>query len=230
MCGPGMDRRVSDDAHHESNRAFYDRISRAYDFISDASEHEAREAGERMLALAAGEQVLEIGFGTGNSILHLAAAVGSEGRVSGIDVSEGMLGVARKKVAERDLSERVHLQLGDGRHLPYEAGEFDAVFLSFTLELFPESEIPAVLAEVRRVLRDGGRLALVAMAHVTDEQHPSLLERAYVWMHRHFPHIVDCRPIDVESSLSASGFAMSEHRTVEMWTMPVSVALAVKPG
>ena len=60
------------DDHHESNRDFYDRISNAYDFIADSSEHQAREMGEKALALQAGERVLEIGYGTGNTILDLA--------------------------------------------------------------------------------------------------------------------------------------------------------------
>ncbi|MEO1995909.1 MAG: 2-heptaprenyl-1,4-naphthoquinone methyltransferase, partial [Planctomycetaceae bacterium] len=69
----------------KTNRAFYDRISSVYDALSDSNEHAARETGQNALLLQDGERVLEIGFGTGNSVMDLARAVGADGRVSGID-------------------------------------------------------------------------------------------------------------------------------------------------
>ncbi|MEO8166149.1 MAG: hypothetical protein ABI619_12210, partial [Betaproteobacteria bacterium] len=50
---------------------------------------------------------------------------------------------------------------------------------------------------VRRVLKPGGRFGTVSMATTPPGQTDSLLERTYKWMHEHFPHIVDCQPIDV---------------------------------
>lgn len=79
-----------------TNQSFYDRISHAYDLISDAGEHRARETGEQALDVQAGERVLEIGYGTGNTMIHLAEAVGGSGTVAGIDVSTGMQEVATK--------------------------------------------------------------------------------------------------------------------------------------
>jgi ubiquinone/menaquinone biosynthesis C-methylase UbiE len=128
----------------ESNRAFYDRISRAYDLIADRDEHEAREAGERALDLRPGEQVLEIGFGTGNSVIELARRVGPKGRVHGIDVSTGMLEVAEDKIREAGLGDRIELGIADARDLPCDDDCLDAVFTSFTLELFDEEDIPRV--------------------------------------------------------------------------------------
>ena len=97
---------------HVTNSHFYDRISDAYDAISDANEHTAREAGERLLCVAAGEHVLEIGLGTGNSILHFAKVVGSDGKTCGLDVSEGMLRVAQAKVEYNGLGKSVELRIG----------------------------------------------------------------------------------------------------------------------
>ena len=85
-----------------TNQSFYDRISHAYDLISDAGEHKARETGELALDIQAGEHVLEIGYGTGNSMIHLAEAVGDSGTVAGIDVSTGMQQVATKLNLEED--------------------------------------------------------------------------------------------------------------------------------
>lgn len=214
---------------HESNRRFYDRISGAYDLLADSNEHAARQKGERALGLRAGESVLEVGFGTGNGILELAELVGPQGRVRGIDISQGMFDVAQKKLRDRKLETDVELTVGDARELPYDQATFDAAFMSFTLELFSDEDIPRVLAEVRRVLKPGGRFGDVSMAAVPDGEHESLLERVYVWMHRHFPHIVDCRPIDVEKVLQAAGFEIASQERLEIWTMPVSIVVASSP-
>jgi ubiquinone/menaquinone biosynthesis C-methylase UbiE len=119
----------------------------------------------------------------------------------------------------------VDLQVGDARALPYEDGSFDAAFMSFTLELFPEEMIPGVLSEVKRVLRDGGRFGVVNMAMVKAGEHESILEHSYEWMHRHFPHIVDCRPIDATAFLRDAGFEIVVDEEKMMWTMPVGIVV-----
>jgi ubiquinone/menaquinone biosynthesis C-methylase UbiE len=212
------------DAHHESNRHFYDRIAEAYDLIADANERAARQAGVQALALKPGESVVELGFGTGNEILDLAGLVGPTGKVAGIDISPGMLAVANRKLAAAPAAP-VDLRVGDARSLPFPDAAFDAVYTSFTLELFPEADIPVVLAEARRVLKPGGRIGVVSMATVRPGQRTSALERVYVWMHRHFPHFVDCRPIDTEGVVSAAGFRVATVRDLEIWTMPVRVVV-----
>ena len=211
----------------EATQKFYDRISHAYDLISDASEHKARERALAMLTAKGGEHVLEIGFGTGHGLEDLARAVGPEGRVTGIDISPGMQRVALARLEKRDLAGRVDLTVGAAPPLPFEDATFDGAFMSFTLELFPDEVIPVLLEEVRRVLRPGGRLALAAMA-----THPgsadSLLERAYKWTHRHFPHIVDCRPIDVTGVLERAGFRIDDQTAMEIWTLPVRAVVAAR--
>ncbi|MCS7469621.1 hypothetical protein NZK35_23470 [Stieleria sp. ICT_E10.1] len=57
---------------HASTRSFYDRISHVYNLIADAGEHKARERGLEILAVQEGEDVLEIGYGTGHSLTELA--------------------------------------------------------------------------------------------------------------------------------------------------------------
>jgi demethylmenaquinone methyltransferase/2-methoxy-6-polyprenyl-1,4-benzoquinol methylase len=207
----------------DQTRAFYDRIAHAYDLISDSSEHTAREAGERALGGATGETVLEIGPGTGHSLLAFARAVGDSGRVIGVDLSARMLEQARARLEAEGVADRVDLRCEDARGLSLEDASVDAAFLSFTLELFEADDQAAVLAELRRVLRPARRLVVVAMALPSDGEHEGLLERAYVWMHRHFPHIVDCRPIDVVAVLERSAFRVTANETLSIWTMPVSV-------
>lgn len=210
-------------------RQFYNRLSKAYDLLADKDERAAREQGLAALAVQPGQQVLEIGYGTGHSLVALARAVGPQGRVFGIDVSDGMRDVAAARVQEAGLADRVQLVAGPTPPLPYADGQFDAVSLSFTLELFPLPEIPAVLAEIKRVLRPGGKLGVVSMAVTRAGERESLLEHVYKWMHLHFPHIVDCQPIDAREAVAGAGFRLVHDAELKIWSMPVAVVVGVNP-
>ncbi|MBI1313564.1 methyltransferase domain-containing protein [bacterium] len=207
---------------------FYDRISAAYDLIADSGERAARERGLERLDAQPGERLLEIGHGTGHSLVQLAKAVGPSGRVFGVDISQGMHDLAARHVADAGLADNVELAVAAVPPLPYSDASMDGVTMSFTLELFPLDQIPVVLTEIHRVLRPGGRLSVVSMATVKDGQHESLLEQAYKWLHLHFPHFVDCQPIDVFQFVSNAGFVNVDEKRIEIWTLPVALITARK--
>lgn len=174
-----------------ATKALYDRISKIYDLLSEHTEGPVREAGLWVLAPQPGETVLEIGFGTGHALVWLARAVGPSGKVHGVDLSDGMMAVAEALVRREGFADRVELRSGDATDLPYAADSMDAVFMSFTLELFDTAEIPVVLAQCQRVLKTGGRIVVVGMSQ---EGEHGLAYEGYEWTHRHFPTFVDCRP------------------------------------
>ncbi len=205
----------------DETRAFYDKISKVYDLLAEHSEAPVRRAGLEMLAAGDGERILEIGFGTGHCLIDLARAVGPSGTVFGLDLSQGMLRQAEALVQQGGFSHRVKLQCGDATSLPYHADALDGVFMSFTLELFDTPEIPAVLAECKRVLRPGGRLVVAGMSK---ESKSGLIVHAFEWTHQHFPNFVDCRPIFVRKAVEAAGFKIEKNDTMHMW-VPVEVVL-----
>ena len=207
-------------------KAFYDKISHVYDLLAEHSEGPVRRAGLEKLNAQPGEKVLEIGFGTGHCLVSLAHSVGPTGKVFGLDLSEGMLDVARDNLLKAGLAERVELTCGDAVQLPYRPDSLDAIFMSFTLELFDTPEIPKVLAECQRVLRPGGRIVVVG---VSKEGEDGVLLHVFEWTHRHFPNLVDCRPIFVRQSLEAAGFRIQSAEKKMMW-VPVEVVLGVKRG
>jgi demethylmenaquinone methyltransferase/2-methoxy-6-polyprenyl-1,4-benzoquinol methylase len=209
----------------EDARASYDRMSRWYDLIAGSSEWKFVQVGLDLLQAAEGEVVLDVGFGTGKSVLALARSVGETGRVYGIDLSEGMRRIASERIGEAGLSDRVDLQCGDAVKLPFENGFFNAVFISFTLELFDTPEIPLVLGECRRVLKGGGRIGVVSMAKVEQE---SLAVRLYEWARLRLPKYMDCRPIYVHDAVEAAGFPITEMKERQMWGLPVKIVLAKK--
>ena len=200
----------------------YDRLSSFYDWMAEASERRPRRRALTALAVAEGERVLEIGVGTGRALPALARAVGASGRVAGLDLSAGMLRVAKRRVESLGLGEVVVLQQGDALALPYRSGRFDAVFTSFTLELFKEEEIPAVLSEVRRVLRRGGRLALVSLG---DGNSTTWRPRFYRWFSSRWPGLIDCRPIALLDVLKEAGFELRRVELSDVSGLPVSIAV-----
>jgi len=103
------------------------------------------------------DRVLEIGFGPGATIRRLARRA-REGRVAGIDHSPVMVSQARRRNARAVRQGRVELHQGEVSRLPFPGDHFDAVVAVNSVQLWkhPESD----LAEVHRVLRPGGRLAL----------------------------------------------------------------------
>jgi demethylmenaquinone methyltransferase/2-methoxy-6-polyprenyl-1,4-benzoquinol methylase len=200
-------------------------MSKWYDLIAGTSEWKFVKTGLDLLKATEGEVVLDIGYGTGKSVLALARSVGETGYVYGLDLSEGMHRLASDRVEKAGLSERVDLRCGDAVKLPFEDDVFDAVFTSFTLELFDTPEIPIVLQECHRVLRSGERIVVVSMAKKSEE---SIAVRLYEWAHEKLPNYVDCRPIYLTESLSEAGFQVSEKREMRMWGLPVDAVLAKK--
>jgi len=206
-------------------KAFYNKIARVYDLLAEHSEEPVRQAGLALLNVQPGEKALEIGFGTGHTLVELARAVGPAGRVFGIDVSDEMLKLAAERLRENALAGRAELACGDATRLPYSDDSLDAVFMSFTLELFDTPEIPVVLGECQRVLRPQGRLLVIGMSRVKPD---GLLMGVFEWTHKHFPNYLDCRPILVRQAVADAGFRILEASIQSMW-VPVEVVLGAKP-
>ncbi len=209
----------------DETKAFYNKISHVYDLLAEHSEGPIRRVGLEKLNVQPGEKVLEIGFGTGHCLVSLAQSVGPTGKVFGLDLSDRMLEVARDNLRKAGLAERVELSCGDAAKLAFSSDSLDAVFMSFTLELFDTPEIPKVLDECKRVLRPGGRIMVVA---VSKEGEGGIIIDIYEWSHRHFPNLVDCRPILVRRSMEAAGFRIESAEKKSMW-VPVEIVLGVKP-
>ncbi len=208
----------------EEAKRLYDRISRFYDFLTAAFERKYAEMALERLSIGERETILEIGFGSGHCLRQIAQSVGKSGKACGIDISTGMLKVTRRKLEKAQLMDRAELYCGDAVSLPYDDNTFDAVFMSFTLELFDTPEIIKVLEEVKRVLKPGGRLGVV---DASKEDGESKLLGLYEWVHKKWPKYVDCRPIYVEQSIKEVGYEIKSKEKVSLLGLPGEIVIAV---
>ena len=123
-----------------------------------ARETAAENAAARLLLeLEPTDHVLELGFGHGHNVLEIARAA-PDGFVVGIDHSQEMHALASTLCGPLVAAGRVRLSCADSSELPHEGGTFDKAVAVHTLYFWPDPV--RQLAELRRVLRPGGRLVL----------------------------------------------------------------------
>ncbi len=203
----------------------YTRLSRWYDRLGGSSEESHVAEGLRLLNAQPGECVLEVGFGTGHGLIALAQAAGSTGQVVGIDLSAGMIEVAREQLHQGNRLDTVMLNRGSALRLPYASVVFDAVFSSFMLDLIDTPDIPLVLGGMRRVLKPGGRVGLVSMSKAcADTAAIKIYERVHRWL----PKLIDCRPIYLQQAVQAAGLHSEVQHFRSMWGIPVEIVVARK--
>jgi SAM-dependent methyltransferase len=163
-------------------------------------------------AAAPGELVLDVGCGTGATLLPFAAAVGPQGHATGVDISGPMLGRARERVAEQGLTNVTLLQ-ADAQVHGFAPASFDLVTSRFGVMFFADPT--AAFANLRGALRPGGRLCMAVWAAVEENVHRKIPIEIAV---RHLgpptplpPHAPDAQAFAdrdyFRSVLAAAGFA-----------------------
>ena len=203
----------------------YAKISKLYATLEGRFEKGLRKRGLQLLAVQKGEHVLEVGFGTGYSLVEIARSVGETGKSYGIDLTPEMLALARERLRKAALLNRVELHQGDARDMPYEANMFDAAYMAETLELFDTPDIPIVLQEIKRVLKPMGRLGVVSLSKEGREN--SRFLRLYEWVHQKIPQYASCRPIYVEQSMEEAGYEIVKREEFLLWRLaPMKIVLA----
>lgn len=143
----------------------FDRIAARYDLmnqiISLGLDRGWRKALVQGLAVEEGGKVLDVATGTGDVALAIASTH-SQTEVIGLDPSEGMLEVGRKKVDKKSMTQRVRLDFGDAQAMPYETNTFDAACISFGIRNVPDRTLG--LSEMARVTKPGGRVCILELS------------------------------------------------------------------
>jgi demethylmenaquinone methyltransferase/2-methoxy-6-polyprenyl-1,4-benzoquinol methylase len=135
----------------------FDTISENYDglnrIISLGSDIKWRKKVIAMVAATNPKNILDIATGTGDLAIQFAEKTTAK-KIIGLDISEGMLSVARKKVSGKEISTKIEFVQADSEALPFEDNSFDAITVSFGIRNFENLE--KGLSEILRVLKKGG--------------------------------------------------------------------------
>ena len=151
--------------------ARYDRLAAVLSLGQDRRWR--REMIDRV-AVSGPATVLDVATGPAGVALELAAR--TDARITGIDLSEAMLGQGRRNVAAAGRDDRIALLVGQGEHLPFPDATFDAV--TFTYLLRYVADPAATISELARVVRPGG-----AMASLEFAVPPTRFWRGWWWLY-----------------------------------------------
>ena len=145
----------------EAGQGWAERNAQMEKILGPIGEEAIRTAG-----VTAGEAILDIGCGCGDTTLALLDETGPEGRVLGVDISSPMLDVANSKAQEltADLQGAISFQQADASTYDFEAGVYDLMFSRFGVMFFAEPA--AAFANIRKALKPEGRLAFICWAPV----------------------------------------------------------------
>ncbi len=152
-------------AKKEGIRKLFDRIAPDYDKLNhllslNVDKGWRRKAVREIVDVGEALDVLDVACGTGDFTIEIArkAAVGS--RITGIDLSEGMMEIGREKIAKAGV--KAEMVQGDCEELPYDEGTFDRVSVGFGVRNFEHLE--RGLREMHRVLKKDGKLVILELS------------------------------------------------------------------
>jgi demethylmenaquinone methyltransferase / 2-methoxy-6-polyprenyl-1,4-benzoquinol methylase len=139
----------------------FDSISGKYDFLNHflslGIDIRWRKRAVKLLAPDKPKLILDIATGTGDFAIETLSL--KPDKVIGVDISEGMLEVGRRKMKARGYDAIIEMRSGDSENLPFEENKFDAVIVAFGVRNFENLE--KGLADMRRVLKEGGRVVVL---------------------------------------------------------------------
>ncbi|MEJ2532262.1 MAG: class I SAM-dependent methyltransferase [Halioglobus sp.] len=215
----------------EELRGIYGHIAKRYDFQHGLITFRTDQEGRSILVentVNQGDQVLDSGSGTGTTGIMAAKKVGEGGLVTLYDLSGEMLSVAREKVYQEHLQERVDFQTGDMVHLPFEDNSFDVVLSTYGL--CPLYDPVKGALELYRVTKPGGKLGISHSAEPRNQTVKHLAD----WVENiawHFPWLsMGCRSVEVLPALQTAGgkILLEEHIGFFLW--PFLVFVIEKPA
>ncbi len=151
----------SDLGKKEQVTKMFDNISKEYDglnrVISFGIDIKWRNKVVKIVDKTSPSVILDIATGTGDLAINLAKTKAHQ--IIGLDISEGMLQVGRKKVEKLQLSNTIEMVYGDSENIPFDNNTFDAITVAFGVRNFENLE--KGLSEIFRVLKPGGTFVVL---------------------------------------------------------------------
>ncbi|MEW6087900.1 MAG: bifunctional demethylmenaquinone methyltransferase/2-methoxy-6-polyprenyl-1,4-benzoquinol methylase UbiE [bacterium] len=155
-----MNRPENKEIKHNYVRKMFNTIAPSYDLMNTVSSfgihYMWRNKAVRLAGVKSGYNVLDVCCGTGDFSIASAKAVGSAGKVTGLDFSSGMLKQAKEKIKGRPFENNISFQEGDAEKLPFPDNKFDVATVGCGIRNLTSLE--QGFSEMRRVVKPGGRV------------------------------------------------------------------------
>jgi demethylmenaquinone methyltransferase/2-methoxy-6-polyprenyl-1,4-benzoquinol methylase len=199
---------------------FYDRMGGRYDWF-EIYEGRAKARSLKLLQLAPGQVVLNVGVGTGKQHAEILSEIQPDGLAIGVDVSEVMASLAQERTA-------APICQADARFLPCASEHFDRLYAAYVLDLLPLSDLPAVLSGFHRVIKPGGLMVLLALTEGVNVPSRALVA---VWKAAYEISPVacgGCRPLQLTRLVQAAGFEDLQREVVVQMAVPSEIIVARK--
>lgn len=148
--GSGLNKKQQVEQMFNNISTNYDNLNRVISFGIDV---EWRKKVVELVREKIPKNILDVATGTGDLAIKLAKKTNAV-EIIGLDISEGMLEVGRKKIEKEGLSKKVEMMLGDSEALPFSDNSFDAITVAFGVRNFENLE--QGLSEILRVLKPKG--------------------------------------------------------------------------
>lgn len=218
LGGNGLPRTIAD-----RTRQVYDRLAVVYPISTYLFHARAHRCALEAAEVRDGMKVLEVATGSGEMFRRVVRA-NPNGACVGVDLSPNMAHRTHHRVRREFPEAAAYCQAVDARYMPFRSESFDVVLCCYLLELLAAEDIVRALAEIRRVLRPKGRLALVCIG-----QNVKLFNRIYkvaggvapAFWGRQVAH-------HVPSLIEASSFRITKDRVVRQSFYPSRVLVAHK--
>lgn len=160
--------KTKDGGKKEQVADMFNNISKTYDMLNRMMTMGIdtiwRKKAIRSLQSLKPQLILDVATGTGDFAIE-SLRILKPHKIIGVDISSGMLAVAKEKIAKKGLQDRFEVQLGDSEKLQFEDNTFDAVTVAFGVRNF--ENLPQGLADIRRVLKPGGRAVILELSNPT---------------------------------------------------------------
>lgn len=150
----------------EKIRDMFDGIAPSYDrlnhLLSLGVDRLWRKRSLKAIADGTQQEILDVACGTGDSTIAIAEAVAPGSRVTGVDISEGMMSLLMRKAAKAGVHDRIRLLKADAEALPFPDGSFHRVSCAFGVRNFERKDL--ALSEFYRVLKADGKAVVLELS------------------------------------------------------------------
>ena len=201
----------------------YNSLAGIYDIWAYMTESRARDRALELAEIKNGQNILEVAVGTGLAFIKIVKS-NPDGTNVGIDISDGMLNKARKRLSRLEKA-NFELKPGTAFNLESEDNQYDVLINNYMFDLIPYDQMDAILTEFKRVLKPGAKLVLVNMTK-GEKFGSGIYDRIY----RISPRLMGgCRSVQLSERLQRHGFTIMAREYHQQLFFPSEVIVSRNP-